>query len=119
MSLKSLQKCFGSLIISVLFVLFGGVFSQAQADTITTVAGQGGVSGFAGDGGPATAAKFNAIYDIAKDSAGNIYVADAKNHRIRKIDTAGIITTVVGTDTAFFRRRRTRYCRNAEYSLRC
>jgi len=75
-------------------------FSPAWADTITTIAGQGGVAGFAGDGGPATAAKFNQIYDIAKDSAGNIYVADAYNHRIRKIDTSGIITTVAGTGTA-------------------
>jgi len=102
MSLKSWHKCFGSLIISaVLLVLLSGVFSQANADTITTIAGQGGgVSGFAGDGGPATAAKFGAIYDITKDSAGNIYAADTYNHRIRKIDTAGIVTTVVGTGAA-------------------
>ncbi|OQX06754.1 MAG: hypothetical protein BWK80_50345, partial [Desulfobacteraceae bacterium IS3] len=81
-------------------VLVGGVFSPAYADTITTIAGQGGVAGFAGDGGPATAAKFNAIYDITKDSAGNIYIADAHNHRIRKIDTSGIVSTIAGTGVA-------------------
>jgi len=88
------------MIISALFVLFGGVLSPSNADTITTIAGQGGVAGFAGDGGPATAAKFNLPRGIAKDGLGNIYVADTENQRIRKIDNSGIISTVAGTGTA-------------------
>jgi RHS repeat-associated protein len=62
---------------------------------ITTVAGGNG-SGFSGDGGPATEAKFNNIYDIALDSAGNLYVADVFNRRVRKVDTSGIVSTVAG-----------------------
>jgi gliding motility-associated-like protein len=63
--------------------------------TIYTIAGSG-TSGFSGDGGPATAAQFNYIYDIKVDDIGNIYLADIWNYRIRKINTAGIITTICG-----------------------
>jgi sugar lactone lactonase YvrE len=52
--------------------------------TITTVAGTG-VSGFSGDGGPATSAQFAAITGIALDAAGNVFVSDSGNHRIRKV----------------------------------
>ncbi len=68
---------------------------------ITTIAGTG-VAGFSGDNGPATAAKFNFPLGITVDSVGNLFVADQHNNRIRKIDTAGIITTVVGTGTGGF-----------------
>ncbi len=63
--------------------------------TITTVAGTGR-AGFSGDGGPAAKAKLTA-YDIAFDSKGNMYIADSDNQRIRKVDKASIITTVVGS----------------------
>ena len=66
------------------------------AGTITTVTGSG-EPGFAGDGGPATDAQLSRPYDVAVDAAGNLFVADGFNHRIRKIDTAGTITTVAGT----------------------
>ena len=69
--------------------------------TITTVAGSGPFtffdSSFGGDGGPATAAILNTPWGVAVDRAGNIYIADTKNHRIRKVDTAGVITTIAGT----------------------
>ena len=66
--------------------------------TITTLAGVGGLgnSGFSGDGGPANAAQLNSPSGVALDSAGNVYVADTGNGRIRKVDTNGVITTVAG-----------------------
>ena len=67
---------------------------------ITTVAGSG-VSGTAGDGGPATAAQLDFPFAIAFDKSGNYYIADYKNDRIQKVDTTGIMTTVVG-DGSFF-----------------
>jgi len=64
--------------------------------TIRTIAGTG-ATGFSGDGGPATQAKLNDPKGIIYDQAGNLYIADTSNDRIRKVDTDGIITTVVGT----------------------
>ena len=66
--------------------------------TITTVAGTG-VPGNAGDGGQATAAQLFQPAGLAFDGAGNLYVADFGNHRVRRIDTAGTITTVAGSGT--------------------
>ena len=63
---------------------------------ITTIAGTG-ERGFAGDGGPATEAQFNHLYGLALDGAGNLYVADRYNRRVRRIDPEGIITTIAGT----------------------
>lgn len=68
---------------------------------IRTVAGNGTV-GFSGDGGPAINAQFSQIMGIAVDGAGNLYVADRRNHRIRKVDAAGIITTVAGSGVPGF-----------------
>lgn len=66
---------------------------------ITTVAGNG-TKGFSGDGGAATSAALNAPYGVAIDTAGNLYIADTENFRIRKVVLAtGIITTVAGTGT--------------------
>jgi sugar lactone lactonase YvrE len=65
---------------------------------ISTVAGNG-VPGFSGDNGPATDAQLNYPTGIALDSSGNIYIADAVNSRIRKVNAFGIISTVVGTDS--------------------
>ena len=64
--------------------------------TITTMAGTG-ERGFSGDGGPATAAQLDGARSIAVDSIGNVYIADYYNHRVRKIDASGFITTFVGT----------------------
>ena len=68
---------------------------------ISTVAGTG-TSSFGGDGGQATAAQFSFPLDIAVDGAGNLYIADNQNHRIRRVDTSGNISTVAGTGTAGF-----------------
>ncbi len=64
---------------------------------IYPVAGRGDtIAGFYGDNGPATAAMFNGPWGIAVDKKGNVFIADASNNRIRKVDTFGIVTTVVG-----------------------
>ena len=64
--------------------------------TITTIAGTGEL-GFSGDGGPAAAARLAFPYGVAVDSAGNVYIADVSNQRIRKIDSTGTIITIAGT----------------------
>ena len=66
---------------------------------ITTVAGNStspGLGSFSGDGGPATSAGLNSPTGVAIDSAGNLYIADYGNQRIRKVDTSGKITTFAG-----------------------
>jgi len=68
----------------------------SPAGIITTIAGTG-IAGFTGDGGPATAARLNQPYWIDVDNSGSIYIADAFNNRIRKINAAGIISTIAGT----------------------
>ncbi|WP_161499399.1 NHL domain-containing protein [Flavipsychrobacter stenotrophus] len=68
----------------------------AKAQIITTIAGVGTVSGFSGDGGPASAATMTETFGITMDAVGNMYISDYSNNRIRKIDTSGIITTFAG-----------------------
>ena len=69
----------------------------AGSGIITTIVGNG-TAGYSGDNGPATAAELNNPSAVAVDSAGNVYIADSKNNRIRKFTAAsGIITTVAGT----------------------
>lgn len=64
---------------------------------ITTVAGSGEM-GFGGDGGPATKAKMNQPHSISFDAAGDLYICDILNHRIRKVDMkSGVISTFAGT----------------------
>jgi hypothetical protein len=69
-----------------------------STNIITTFAGTG-VQGYSGDNGPAVNANLSDPKGIAIDSALNIYIGDYSNARIRKIDTAGIITTFAGTGT--------------------
>jgi sugar lactone lactonase YvrE len=63
--------------------------------TITTFAGNG-TAGFSGDNGPATLASLNQALGVARDSLGNIYIADTGNDRVRKVDLTGTITTIAG-----------------------
>jgi hypothetical protein len=76
---------------------FGGhhVRMVTPAGTITTVAGTG-KAGFAGDGGPATAAQLDSPKGLAVDDAGHLYIADTGNHRVRMIGPDGTIKTVAG-----------------------
>lgn len=70
---------------------------DAKTGIITTVAGNG-TAGFSGDGGPATSAQLNEPHSIGFDRAGNLIIADVKNHRLRKVALpSGIITTFAGT----------------------
>ena len=68
---------------------------------ITTVAGNG-TAGFSGDGGPATKAELHGPFGVVPDSAGNLYIEDTLNARIRKVDTTGTITTIAGNGTFGF-----------------
>jgi sugar lactone lactonase YvrE len=68
---------------------------------VSVIAGTG-TCGFSGDGGPAASAQLDDPNGIAFDAAGNLYFADANNHRIRRIDKNGTITTVAGTGVAGF-----------------
>lgn len=65
---------------------------------ITTVAGNG-IDGFSGDGGLATEASLSHPYGVDVDNSGNIFISDYGNHRIRKVDPNGVITTVAGSGT--------------------
>jgi hypothetical protein len=65
------------------------------AGTITTVAGTG-EAGFSGDGGPADRARIKSPHRMVFDREGNLFFTDRDNHRVRRIDTRGIITTVAG-----------------------
>ncbi len=66
--------------------------------TITTLAGTG-VEGFSGDGGPATNAELNGPYRVTVDLAGNVYIPDSGNSRVRKVSPDGTITTIAGNGT--------------------
>ncbi|MHB8217992.1 MAG: NHL domain-containing protein [Candidatus Sulfotelmatobacter sp.] len=55
-----------------------------------------GTYGYSGDGGPATSAELTYDYGVAKDSAGNVYIADTYNHIIRVVNSAGVISTFAG-----------------------
>jgi uncharacterized protein (TIGR03437 family) len=68
----------------------------APTGIISTIAGTGH-AGFSGDAGPGNLAQLNAPYGLAMDDAGNVYVADFGNHRVRRIATDGTISTVAGT----------------------
>jgi len=74
------------------------VYFVSVTGAVTVVAGDG-TSGFSGDGGPATAATLHNPYGVALDSAGNVYIADSNNNRIRRVAAGtGVITTVAGTN---------------------
>ena len=66
---------------------------------ISTIAGTG-IAGYSGDNGAATDAQLYNPKGVAVDSSGNIYIADSSNHRIRKVDSSGNISTIAGTGTA-------------------
>ena len=74
------------------------IFRLDQNGILTRIAGNS-LSGYSGDGGPATSARLSAPQGLAVDSAGNLFIADSENARVRKVSPAGIISTVAGNGT--------------------
>jgi uncharacterized protein (TIGR03437 family) len=74
------------------------IYKVTPSGLLSVIAGNG-THGFSGDGGPATSAQLFEAHGIAVDSAGNVYIADFGNGRVRKVDSSGIITTVAGGGT--------------------
>jgi sugar lactone lactonase YvrE len=77
------------------------VLTVDREGCLAAVAGTG-AAGFSGDGGAAIAAHLNEPWGLAVDSRGSLFIADAGNHRIRKVTPSGTITTVAGVGTAGF-----------------
>ena len=71
-----------------------------SAGIISTIAGRAGISGYSGDGGPATSATIGICWGIAADTSGNVYICDGDNNNVRKVSTSGIISTIAGTGSA-------------------
>jgi uncharacterized protein (TIGR03437 family) len=87
---------------AILLALITSWTAPSQTYTISTLAGGGAPgAGYSGDDGPATSAQLNSRWGVAVDSAGNLYIADTNNNRIRKV-SGGIITTVAGNGTPGF-----------------
>jgi trimeric autotransporter adhesin len=99
-ALQAALSPFGGLAVDAAGAVFFTEYSNnrvrklTSGGTIATVAGTG-AAGFSGDGGPASAAVLNGPYGLALDGAGNLYIADIGNDRIRKVTPAGIISTVI------------------------
>ena len=80
---------------NIYFSSGNSVFKIEGSGTMTLIAGNSR-AGFSGDGGPAVNAQLNTPVGIALDSAGNLYIADSVNNRVRMVDTKGIISTFAG-----------------------
>jgi hypothetical protein len=79
------------------------VIRKVSGGNINTIAGIGGLAGFSGDGGPATSALLYAPQAVAVDPAGNVFIADTNNCRVREINAStGVITTIAGTGVCSF-----------------
>ena len=78
------------------------IISRIDTKGMMTRYAGSGESGFSGDGGPAIKANFKTPAGLAFDPEGNLYIADRENHRIRKIDTSGNISTFAGIGEAGF-----------------
>jgi DNA-binding beta-propeller fold protein YncE len=89
--------------IAIIEMVSGNRLLRVDKAGMLTVIGGTGVKGFSGDGGPATAAQFNGVHNLAVAPSGDIYLSDAWNCRVRKIDgKTGTITTFAGTGTKGF-----------------
>jgi len=85
--------------------MHGNIFISTAGKIRKIIAGTGSIislagtftPGFSGDSGPAFVAQLNSPFSVAVDKYGNVFIADANNNRIRYIDNAGIINTIIGT----------------------
>jgi len=87
----------GNLYLADYDYFYGTVRKVSPAGTISTIAGSSTTIGFSGDGGPGRNATLDSPNSLATDAAGNVYIADTGNNRIRKVSTTGTITTFAGT----------------------
>jgi len=88
---------YGAMFVAATLLTASGVHAQ----NISTAAGNNALgAGYSGDGGAATAAKLYNPNGLAKDAAGNLYIADYSNNVIRKVNTSGTISTYAGNNTA-------------------
>ena len=76
-------------------IMLPPVFKMSGSGTLTLVAGNSR-AGFSGDGGPAVKAQLNAPQGMALDKAGNLYIADSLNNRVRMVTSSGLISTFAG-----------------------
>jgi uncharacterized protein (TIGR03437 family) len=83
-----------------LYISSGARVRKVTPDGIIAAFAGGTSAGYAGDGGPAVNAQLNEPHGLAVDSAGNVYIADSGNFRIRKVSPDGVIATVAGNGTA-------------------
>lgn len=86
------------------YVADGGncrVLKRSIDGKITVIAGDAFHCGYSGDGGPAVPAALGWPYGITTDAAGNLYIADTYNNRIRKVSPDGVITTIAGRGPSY------------------
>jgi uncharacterized protein (TIGR03437 family) len=86
---------------NIYFSTLNYVFKVDPAGTFTRLAG-GARGGYSGDGGPAVNAQMNGAFGVAVDAAGNVFIADFGNNRVRKVSVNGTISTVAGTGQVGF-----------------
>jgi len=77
------------------------IYKITPSGAVSVFAGTG-TSGFSGDGGPATSARLRSPHGMALHPSGDLYFADMDNHRVRRIEATGSISTVAGSGTAGF-----------------
>jgi uncharacterized protein (TIGR03437 family) len=97
----AIAHCFLFLTIPALSLVCSAAGPNQARFTISTAVGNG-AAGYSGDGGPAAKAELNDPNGVAVDTAGNLYIAEFLNHRVRKVSATGTITTVAGTGAAGF-----------------
>ena len=96
---KRIILILGEIVSAFLLIAQSSTIATAQSSIIITTVAGNGIAGFAGDGGPAIAAQIAHPGGIAVDSAGNLYISDRENHRVRKVTPDGVILTVAGNGT--------------------
>jgi hypothetical protein len=89
----------GFILLATLLVTVAAPAHAANTYYLTTFAGQQNSYGSTGDGGQATSAQLEFPRGVTGDNAGNIYIADANNNKVRKVNSAGVISTFAGTGT--------------------